>query len=293
MYPAFALEARFSATMALMQWLRQILQRDKPRIPDSLWRSCTARLSFLKRLSADDLNRLKLLCETLLAKKTFTGAGGLELTDEIAVLIAVQACLPVLNLTLDLYDDMAGIIVYPSEFIVPRTEMDEAGVMHEWRAPVSGEAIDAGGAVVLSWEDVEESDAPGYNVVIHEFVHKIDMNDGEANGCPPFLAKYHAQIKPQFWQQAFSEAYEDFVRRVDLLDSQMPADFDIHDSGHASQYDNLFATLPLDPYGADHPAEFFAVASEAFFVLPEPLAATYPDVYRLLAQYYRQDPLEA
>lgn len=278
--------------MALMQWLRQLLQRGKPHIPDSLWQSCTARLPFLARLSADDLSRLKLLCETLLDKKTFNGAGGLELTDEIAVLIAVQACLPVLNLTLDLYDDMAGIIVYPSEFIVPHAEMDEAGVMHEWRAPVSGEAVGAGGAVVLSWEDIEVSDAPGYNVVIHEFVHKIDMNDGEANGCPPFLAKYHAQIRPQVWQQAFSDAYEDFVRRVDLLDSQLPDDFEVHDPVHASRHDNLFATLPLDPYGADHPAEFFAVASEAFFVLPEPLAATYPDIYRLLARYYRQDPLE-
>jgi Mlc titration factor MtfA (ptsG expression regulator) len=279
--------------MALMQWLRQLLQRGKPHIPDSLWQSCAVRLPFVKRLSADDLSRLKLLCETLLAKKTFHGAGGLELSDEIAVLIAVQACLPVLNLTLDLYDDMAGIIVYPSEFIVPRAEMDETGVMHEWRAPVSGEAIGAGGAVVLSWEDVEESDAPGYNVVIHEFVHKIDMKDGEANGCPPFLAKYHAQIRPQFWQQAFSKAYEDFVQRVELLDSQIPADFDdLHDPGHASRYDSLFAALPLDPYGADHPAEFFAVASEAFFVLPEPLAAIYPDIYRLLARYYRQDPLE-
>jgi Mlc titration factor MtfA (ptsG expression regulator) len=276
-----------------MQWLRQLFQRDPPRIPEPLWRACTERLPFLQRLSADDLDRLKLLCESLLDKKTYTGAGGLELTDEIAVLIAAQASLPVLNLTLDLYKDMAGIIVYPSEFIVPHAEMDEAGVLHEWDAPVSGEAVEAGGAVILSWEDVEELDSPGYNVVIHEFAHKIDMSGGSANGCPPFLAAYHRDIDAQDWQRKFSAAYEDFVTRVDVIDSQLPEDFDLDDPLHADRYDALCEALPLDPYAARHPAEFFAVASEAFFVLPEPLAAAYPEIYELLARYYRQDPLTA
>lgn len=275
-----------------MQWLRQLFHRDRPRIPEPLWQTCTARLAFLQRLPAHDLDRLKLLCESLLDRKTFTGAGGLELSDEIAVLIAAQASLPVLNLTLDLYNDMAGIIVYPSEFIVPHAEMDEAGVLHEWVAPVSGEAVDAGGAVILSWEDVEDIESPGYNVVIHEFAHKIDMSDGAANGCPPFLAAYHGGIDAQRWQQTFSAAYEDFLVRVDEIDSRLPDDFDIDDPFQADQAENLYAALPLDPYAARNPAEFFAVASEAFFVLPEPLAASYPEVYRLLARYYRQNPLQ-
>jgi Mlc titration factor MtfA (ptsG expression regulator) len=279
--------------MLAMQWLRQLFQRDPTRIPEPLWRACIDRLPFLQRLSADDLDRLKVLCESLLDKKAYTGAGGLELTDEIAVLIAAQASLPVLNLTLDLYKDMAGIIVYPSEFIVPHAEMDEAGVLHEWDAPVSGEAVEAGGAVILSWEDVEELDSPGYNVVIHEFAHKIDMSGGSANGCPPFLAAYHRDIDAQNWQRTFSAAYEDFVSRVDVIDSQLPEDFDIDDPLHADRYDVLCEALPLDPYAARHPAEFFAVASEAFFVLPEPLAAAYPEIYELLARYYRQDPLGA
>ncbi|RJG05562.1 zinc-dependent peptidase [Noviherbaspirillum cavernae] len=276
-----------------MQWLRRLFHRHVPRIPDALWRDCVARLPFLQRLPPHDLERLKRLCEALLDKKTFTSAGGLELTDEIAVLIALQASLPVLNLTLDLYDDMAGIIVYPAAFVVPQSEMDEAGVVHEWRAPVSGEALDAGGAVVLSWEDVEASDAPGYNVVIHEFAHKIDMGDGGANGCPPFLADYHRDIGPQAWQREFTAAYEDFTRQVDALDRQLPDDFDENDDVHASLHEALFAELPLDPYAASHPAEFFAVASEAFFVLPQPLADAYPEIYRLLSRYYRQDPLGA
>lgn len=274
-----------------MQWLRRLFSRQLPQIPAPLWQDCVWRLPFLQRLTAGDLERLKRLCEELLGRKTFTGAGGFELTDDIAVLIAAQACLPVLNLTLAMYDDMAGVIVYPAAFIIPQTEMDEAGVLHEWHQPVSGEAIDAGGAVVLSWEDAEDTSVPGYNVVIHEFTHKLDMGDGSANGCPPFLPAYHADIKPVVWQRAFSEAFDDFLQRVDEMEARLPADFDDDNELHAALYDDLAGALPLDPYAARHPAEFFAVASEAFFVLPQPLADAYPEVYKLLTMYYRQEPL--
>jgi len=274
-----------------MQWLKQLFNRRKPDIPGALWGECLERLPFLDRLSQDELSRLKSLCEEILARKTFTGAAGFTLTDEVAVLIAAQAALPVLNLTLDLYDDMAGIIVYPSAFMIPQSEMDEAGVVHEWHEPASGEAVHAGGAVILSWEDAQESDAPGYNVVIHEFTHKIDMARGAANGCPPFLGEFHRGITPAEWKRTFTQAYDDFLRRVDERDALLPADFDDNRPGHAALYDELFGDLPLDPYAARHPAEFFAVASEAFFVLPEPLAEDYPEVFRLLSLYYRQDPL--
>lgn len=274
-----------------MQWLKNLLFRDKPSIPDSLWQACVARLPFLDRLGEADLARLKALCEDLLHRKTVTGAGGFLLSDETAVLIAAQACLPVLNLSLDLYDDMAGIIVYPDAFIIPQTEVDEAGVVHEWQEPVSGEAIDAGGAVVLSWEDAEDVDVPGYNVVIHEFAHKIDMTTGVPNGYPPFFPEWHKNLDATEWRDVFSAAYEDFHEHVELLESRLPEDFDDTIDAHAAYYDELAAGLPLDPYAARHPAEFFAVASEAFFVHPEPLAGAYPDVFRLLKAYYRQDPL--
>ncbi|WP_420473988.1 zinc-dependent peptidase [Noviherbaspirillum sp. ST9] len=274
-----------------MQWLRHLFNRRKPEIPPSLWAASLERLPFLDRLTPAECAQLKGLCEELLARKTFTGAADFALTDEVAVLIAAQAALPVLNLTLDLYDDMAGIIVYPSAFMIPQSEMDEAGIVHEWHEPASGEAVHAGGAVVLSWEDAQESDAPGYNVVIHEFTHKIDMARGAANGCPPFLADFHRGIASGHWKKVFSGAYEDFVRRVDERDAALPEDFDDNRPEHAALYDELFGDLPLDPYAARHPAEFFAVASEAFFVLPEPLSEDYPEVYRLLSHYYRQDPL--
>ena len=182
--------------MPVMGWLRQLFNRDKPQIPDSLWQDVIAHLPFLQRLTAQELERLKAISEELLDRKTFTGAAGFELSDEIAVVLAAQASLPILNLTLDLYDDMAGIIVYPSAFMIPQSEMDEAGVIHEWHEPASGEAVHAGGAVVLSWEDAQESGASGYNVVIHEFAHKIDMRNGSANGYPPLLAEYHKDLNP-------------------------------------------------------------------------------------------------
>jgi Mlc titration factor MtfA (ptsG expression regulator) len=276
-----------------MQWIKRLFRRDPPRIPAPLWQECVDRLPFLDALSAPDLARLQQRCEELLDRKTFTGAAGFELTDEIAVLIAAQAALPVLNLPLSLYGDMAGIIVYPSAFVIPQTEVDEAGVVHEWREPASGEAVHAGGAVVLSWEDVEDVGAPGYNVVIHEFAHKIDMRDGDANGCPPFLPGYHEGLDGKTWKRVFSSAYQDFLEAVDHLEWQLPADFDDAEPAHAHRYDELAASLPLDPYAARNPAEFFAVASEAFFVEPQPLADAYPEVFRLLAAYYRQNPLPA
>lgn len=279
--------------MTTMQWLRQLFKRHKPQIPEALWLSCTARLPFLRRLPASDLVRLKALSEQFLATKTITGVRELVLTDEIAVMIAAQACLLVLNLPLDLYHDMTGVVVYPSAFVVNQKQVDAAGVLHEWREALAGEAIHGDGPVVLSWEDVENAHDfwGGHNVVIHEFAHKVDMGWGGANGCPPFLAAYHRGMQVPVWTRAFATAYRDFSRRVDALDRRFPDDFDLDDPDNAASYDRMFAPLPMDAYAATNAAEFFAVASEAFFVRPQPLAADYPEVYRLLAQYYRQDPL--
>lgn len=274
-----------------MRWIRRLFGQ-APQIPDPLWQNCVAHLPFLRWLTQGDLARLKRICETLLDTKTITGAAGLEMTDEIAVSIAAQACLPILNLTLDLYRDMTGIVVYPVAFIVHRSEMDEAGVLHEWQEPLSGETMDAGGAVVLSWEDAGDPRASvsGQNVVIHEFVHKIDMQDGGANGCPPFMASFHGEIKPLEWQHAFAAAYDDLVRRVEILEHALPDDFDYDNPEHDGHFHSRAATLPLDPYAATDPAEFFAVASEAFFVTPERLRTHYPRVYALLSAYFRQTP---
>jgi Mlc titration factor MtfA (ptsG expression regulator) len=125
---------------------------------------------------------LKILVEPFLAEKEFSTAGGLQLSDEICVAIAAQGCLPILNLGLAAYRDWVGIVVYPNEFVVPRQFEDEDGVVHEYDDVLSGEAWE-GGPLIISWHDVQMA-GEGYNVVIHEFAHKLDMLNGEADGMP-------------------------------------------------------------------------------------------------------------
>ncbi len=283
-----------------MHWLRRLTKRvasDPPAIPEQLWQTALTQLPFLDYLGDADRLRLKSMTEQLLDKKPFTGVKGFTLTDEMAVPIAAQAALLVLNLSLDLYNDMSAVIVTPDAFPIRQQVVDDSGIVHEWDEVIAGEAIDMGGAVLLSWPDIAPPDAGDdyrlHNVVIHEFAHKIDMGRGGANGYPPFLSSCHSRSDFTVWPEVFSAAYEDFCVRVDQLEDALPADFDPDHPPHAEHYDGLAANLPMDPYAATDPAEFFAVASESFFVAPAPLASAYPEVYHLLASYYRQNPLDA
>src|SRR5690606_111356 len=140
------------------------------QIGEALWQRVLAGLPFLRGLSAADLEELRALTVLFLAEKEMHGAADLELSDDIRLSIALQACLPILKLGLAAYDGWVGVVVYPGEFRVKRQEMDEDGVMHEYEEELSGEAWE-GGPVVLSWQDVKLTEA-GYNVVIHEFAHK-------------------------------------------------------------------------------------------------------------------------
>jgi len=194
--------------------------------------------------------------------------------------IAAQACILVLELGIEWYDGWTDVIVYPSQFMPEREEMDEAGVVHLTRDPMAGEAW-LGGPVILSYEDValagdKHARVAGYNVVIHEFAHKLDMRNGDANGFPPL----HRGMDFKAWKGAFSAAYDDFRARVERAD-RMP------ERRAQAAYD----ALAMDPYASESPAEFFAVGSEAFFETPERLAPAYPAVYEQLALFYRQDPL--
>jgi Mlc titration factor MtfA (ptsG expression regulator) len=249
-------------------WRRKRLLR-RARIDEGLWQRVCGRLPFLAGLSAEELARLRELALLFLHEKEMAGAGGLELTDEIRLEIALQACLPILNLGIDVYDGWVGIVVYPSEFRVRRQELDEDGVMHEYDDELSGEAW-PGGPVLISWEDVELGKAapgdggePGYNVIIHEFAHKIDMLSGEADGYPT----PHADMDAAAWRRTLESAYARFVGMVER------------------ERDTL-----LDPYAAEHPAEFFAVASETFFTDPHALRREFPGLYEQLRLFYRQDP---
>lgn len=242
----------------LLQWWQQ---RQASAISDPLWQETLTQLPFLASLSGDEKNRLRQLCQQFLQEKEFSAAGGLQLTDGMCLSIAAQGCLPILELGLAAYRNWVGVIVYPDEFVVPRQQEDENGVVHEFNDVISGEAWQ-GGPLVVSWHDVSMAGS-GYNVVIHEFAHKLDMLNGEADGVPSL----HFGLDRRQWEQTLLAAYDDFCRRVDAGEE-----------------------TAIDPYAAEHPAEFFAVLSESFFETPALVYADYPAFYSLLSRYYRQDP---
>ena len=244
-------------------WLRGT--REATPLPEALWQETLAGLPFLNRLTSEEKSRLRQLTEAFLAEKEFTSAGGLELTDAMCVSIAVQGCLPILNLGLQSYRDWVGIIVYPDEFIIPRSVEDEFGVVHEYDDVASGEAWE-GGPLLISWRDAQMA-GDGYNVVIHEFAHKLDMLSGDADGIPPLPPG----LSRKEWEETLLAAYEDFCALVDEAEARGEE------------------TL-LDPYAAESPGEFFAVMSETFFEAPSILREEYPALYAQLSRYYRQDP---
>lgn len=260
-------------------------------LPDDLWDETVASLPFVSRLALEDRSRLRTLAAQFLIAKEMAGAAGLELTAEIQLNIAVQACLPVLNLGLDWYRGWNSIVVYPGEFLVPRSVTDDDGVVHEYSEPIAGEAWD-GGPVLLSWEDTRAAGGDAgaaYSVVIHEFAHKIDLLNGDADGVPPISPALHAGLDPHRWGQALADAYQRFVAELELIERELPPGVD-PDSTAADPY---YTHLPLDAYAALDPGEFFAVSSESFFVDPARLQRAFPDWYELLAAFFRQDPLAA
>jgi len=233
------------------------------RIDDGLWAATLGLLPILNGLSATESDRLRHLTTLFLARKRFEPALGMELDPGMRLRIAVQACLPILYLGSEWYDDWRTVIVYPGEFIRPRSEVDAAGVMHEWSEVLRGESWDRG-PVVLSWSDVEASGyGEGYNVVIHEMAHKLDGLNGQVDGFPPL----HPGMPIPDWTQTFRSAFE--ALEATLARNEVPA---------------------IDPYAAESPAEFFAVINEYFFETPERLRADHPAVYDKLVEFYRQDP---
>jgi Mlc titration factor MtfA (ptsG expression regulator) len=265
------------------------LSREAADVPDALWQATVAALPFIARLPAADVAQLRTLVGRFLADKEMAGAGGLELTASMQVNIAAQACLPVLQLGLEWYRGWSSIVVYPGEFVVPRSVTDDAGVVHEYHEPISGEAWD-GGPVLLSWEDAQRAGTDGgaaYAVVIHEFTHKLDLLNGDADGVPPFSPARHAGLDARLWRETLETAYEQFVAELELIEADLPPDVD-PDSAAADPY---YAHLPLDAYAGLDTGEFFAVSSEAFFVEPSRLQAAFPTWYALLARFFLQDPL--
>ncbi len=251
-------------------WQRWQRRRDdaaaqRRAIPDDLWKRTLVRYPFLQRRDASDRDELRRLTSLFLDRKEFSAAGGLRLTDAMVVAIAAQAVLPVLRLGLARYDGFVGIVVHPDQVLARREVADEHGVVHSYDEPLAGEAMD-GGPVMLSWRDVRaagQGAASAYNVVIHEFAHVLDMADGLADGVPLLPPDLPATQ----WRATLRAEYGAFVRRVDAEEQ-----------------------TTLDPYGASGEEEFFAVASEAFFVSPEAMKKEHPALYGMLCRFYLQDP---
>jgi hypothetical protein len=262
-------------------WLHRLLgslRSPRIRIADLLWQQTLSDYPFLTLLADRELLRLRELAGLFLEKKEFHGAQGLAITDVMAVAIAAQACLPVLHLgsgsqPLAWYDDFVGIVVHPDEVMAQREVVDELGVVHRYSEVLAGEAMESG-PVMLSWQDVAAASSElGYNVVIHEFVHKLDLRDGLADGCPPlsagFMGAPSARQARQTWLATLQTAYDDFREQVIRCER--------------------FGGDPtwLDPYGAESVDEFFAVASEAYFVNRNRFSRDFAPLVALFDAFFR------
>ena len=242
-------------------WARR---RARAIIDEADWAAALGRLPILEPLDDGERDRLRGLAARFVAGKSIEPVLGQRVDAVDAAVIAALACLPVLALGLDAYRSWRTVVIYPAGFVSRGRETDEAGVEHEWEEERSGESW-LGGPMVLSFEDVDASGrGDGYNVVIHEAAHKLDMLDGDANGRPPL----HQGMDAAAWSRDFAAAFEDLNRRIEMGE-----------------------TPPIDEYAGEEPGEFFAVASECFFETPGVLEAAYPSVYGHLRAFYRQDPL--
>jgi Mlc titration factor MtfA (ptsG expression regulator) len=244
------------------KWRRQRILKHS-LIPFEEWQATVENLPLLQGLSEDEVENLRELATIFLHEKSLEPTNDLVLTEEMQMTLAAQAVLPILYLGPDWYDGWTSVVLYPGEFVTRQEWTDNDGVVHSRCEILSGEAWDRG-PVVLSWADVAASGhGNGYNTVIHEMAHKLDLLNGRINGLPPL----HEEMRVTSWAMALSTAYEDFRQRVS---------------------NGLYTRL--DPYAAEAPEEFFAVMSEHFFETPRLLNQAYPEVYAQLSGFYRQDP---
>ena len=225
-------------------------------------------VGIFQRLPATDRAELLAHGQVFLAQKHFEGAGGLELTDEIRVTIAAQACVLLLHRDTDYYPNLTSIIIYPTAYIAEQTAPIGGGIWEEGEQGRFGETGQNLGALVLAWDEAKRGAqlaSDGANVVLHEFAHQLDFEDGVTDGTPELgtRAAYAA------WARVMSAEFA-ALRRAD-------------DSG---------APTLLDKYGATNHAEFFAVITEAFFERPRALRARHPELYAELQQFYKQDPVQ-
>lgn len=251
----------------MFTWLRSrrrrgILERPFPSAWEEILRRGCRQVSWLRDT---ELERLRGWIAVFLSEKRFEGCGGFEITDEVRILIAAQAGLVVLGFPEQLFDRLQSVLVYPSDYLGPKTTPLGGGGELEWQEARAGETW-SGGSMVLSWSGVRDGArmrAGPRSVVIHEVAHLVDLLTGEINGVPP-LASRAASAS---WQHRMAGCRERFDLMIDEERS-----------------------LPFDDYAAESPVEFFAVTTECFFQDPHRLARYDQTLYDLLVEAYRQDP---
>lgn len=231
------------------------------------WRDILKRrVPYVRQLPADLQLQLKQHILVFLHEKVFIGCDGLDITDEIRVTIAAQACLLILKRPSNYYPNLRQILVYPDSFVVERDHTDSIGVAHRARQVLAGESWSQG-QVILSWQDTLAGAAvvdDGQNVAIHEFAHQLDQETGHANGAPMLARRAHYRR----WSRVLGAEFSALQARV------------------ARGEPSLFSD-----YGATDPGEFFAVISEVFFEQAVQMAEAHPALYRELSQFYQLDPL--
>lgn len=233
-------------------------------IPPAEWDDVIAATPVLWSLSAAERARLHDLAVVFLHEHHFEGCGGVVLDDSLQRAIAAQACLLVLGLDVDAFRNVTAVLVYPRGYRTRRHHEDEFGVVSEGDDELLGEAWNDG-PVVLNVEDVRDVvEGEPFNLVLHEFAHKLDMLDGDENGVPPL----HRGMDAAAWRRDFDAARKDLARR-----------------------EKRGQETAIDPYAAEDEAEGFAVFTETFFCAPWLLEEEYPRVYGHLREFFRQDPL--
>ncbi|MET0329298.1 MAG: M90 family metallopeptidase [Luteimonas sp.] len=247
--------------------IRRLFAGAPAPIPDDDWSAAVDRLPWVRALDSTRRERLRALTALFLHRKSITPVAGLQLDDRARLTLAALCCLPLLEFGEEGLHGWSQLIVYPDAFRVNRNHVDAAGVMHEWDDELIGEAWESG-PLVLSWADVEadiaEPDA-GFCVAVHEMAHKIDALDGVLDGTPPLPRDWQ-----RAWAQDFQRSFDAFVARVDAGED-----------------------LPIDPYAAEAPEEFFAVCSEYHFSAPALLRDALPDVAAHLGRFYGPSPMDA
>lgn len=260
-YALIALVVAYALIEALRRRLRRWRLGRKP-LPESSLRIIQSALPPWPKMPPELQRQLLERIRFFLADKTFEGCGGLVMSDEIRITIAAQACLLLLNPKVPCYPKLDTILVYPTAYRDNQKRFINTDE-HDRRTK-AGESWQSGN-VVLAWDHVVAGITnyqDGHNVTFHEFAHQLDQDDGYADGTPVLPFTSYAT-----WARVFTREYKALIDEV-----------------------RKGRRTVLDAYGTEHPAEFFAVATEAFFEKPRQLKLKHAELFHELRQYYCVDP---